>query len=535
MRVLVHQINVPLAYTDDMVRTAVARTLACRPEQIRNQHVRRRSLDARPHNPAPRYVLSVEATLDAPLLPRHLRPDAVQTLPDAAVPDPATTPARPRAIHTADRPLVVGAGPAGLLAALVLADAGARPLLVERGDAAVARAAKVGVFWHDGRLDPESNALFGEGGAGLFSDGKLTARTKDQQRCRRVLETLVACGASEQILLDAEPHIGSDRLVELVPHLGAHITAAGGERRFGARLDGLIVERQRVRAAVVNGEEIACSACVLAVGHSARDVYAMLAATGVSLAPKPLAVGVRVELPQAAIDRAQYGRFADDPRLGAASFRLTRRPVNDVRACYSFCMCPGGQVIACASEPGHLTTNGMSFSGRDLSFGNAGFLVPVGPEDYPADAGPALAGIAFQRGIEARAFAAGNGDYSLPATRLIDFLAGRASQALPKDRSCPRAVPAELGSVLPECVTHTLRCVLPKMLRELNGVAADSALVYAAETRSSSPVRITRDEGGQSPTVRGLFPAGEGAGYAGGIVSSAIDGIRAAEAVLAQL
>ncbi len=528
MRVIVHQVVVPLDYTDAAILAELARKLNCRADQVRDARVTRRSLDARPRNPRPRYVLSVEVSVDPAALPAAPTADAV-TAPPAPAPAPAT---RRRAIHTGDRPLVVGCGPAGLLAAHVMAEAGARPILIERGDDAATRATKVASFWRDGTLDPECNALFGEGGAGLFSDGKLTARTKDQERCRRFLDTLVACGAAPDILIDAEPHIGSDRLLDIVPRLRDRIRAAGGDVRFGARLERFVVEHGRLRAAVVNGAEIPCSACVLAVGHSARDIYTMLDAAGVALTPKPFALGVRLELPQALVDRAQYGPCAGDPRLGAASFRLTRRPTRETRACYSFCMCPGGQVIACASEPGCLTTNGMSFSHREFPFANAAFLVPVGPEDYPAGASLALAGMAFQRAIEARAFAAGGGAYGVPAARLTDFLAGRPSTALPDTRSCTRAAAADMADILPPAVTQTLRAAVPKMLGELNGVAIGGVLLYAAETRSSSPVRIARDETGESTSLRGLFPAGEGAGYAGGIVSSAIDGIRAAEALL---
>ncbi|HRZ87461.1 MAG TPA: hypothetical protein P5287_06570 [bacterium] len=268
---------------------------------------------------------------------------------------------------------------------------------------------------------------------------------------------------------------------------------------------------------------------MLAVGHSARDVYAMLAARGVALAPKPFAVGVRLEVPQSSIDRAQYGRFAGSPLLGAASFRLTRKGEGELRPCYSFCMCPGGKVIGCASEPGMLTTNGMSFSKRSLAKGNAAFLVPVGPADYPEHNVPALAGVEFQRTLERGAFAAAGGGYGVAAVRLPDFLARRVSRPLPPDRSCPLSAPVEFRSILPEFVTRTLEKAIPPMLKELNGVKPDDAVLYAPETRSSSPLWITRDDKGESVSARGLYPAGEGAGYAGGIVSSAIDGMRAAE------
>lgn len=526
MRILVHQVTVPLDYCDADVVDSVARTLRCRPELIRNIDVGRRSLDARPRNPEPRYVLSVSADIDPVVLPSRFKPNEIQVLDQEYV--IASQPNANFAGH--DRPLVVGAGPAGLLAAHVLAEAGARPILVERGDGADVRIGKVADFWQCGTLDPKSNVLFGEGGAGLFSDGKLTARTKDHRRFRKFMELLISCGAPEDILVDAAPHLGSDVLLKIVPEIRAGILANGGEVRFGARLERLILKDERVRAAVVNEEEIACSQCILAVGHSARDVYAMLAETGVSMEPKSFAVGVRLELPQPAVDRAQYGRFAGDPRLGAATFRLTRKAADGNRACYSFCMCPGGRVIACASEPGHVTTNGMSNADRALQRGNAAFLVPVRADDFPAGPVPALAGISLQRELESKAYAAGGGDYVIPAIRLNDFLKEDAASALPDGLSCPRAVPADLEGIFPDFVTRTLRASIPRMLRELNGVSVDSAVLFAAEVRSSSPVRISRNASGCSVNVQGLYPAGEGSGYAGGIVSSAIDGIKAAEA-----
>jgi len=416
------------------------------------------------------------------------------------------------------------------MAALALAEAGRNPLLIERGEAAAPRAQRVTAFWKAGALDDESNVLFGEGGAGLFSDGKLTSRSKDRPRVRRFLEALVACGASPDILIDAEPHLGSDVLEELVPALRRRIIGLGGEVRFHARLERLEIENGRVRGALISGADFRTDCCVLATGHSARDSYEMLARQGVPLEPKPFAIGLRLEIPQHRIDTAQWGGpFAN---LGSASFRLTRKAEEQARACYSFCMCPGGLVIACASSAGTMTTNGMSLSRRDRPFGNAAFLVPVVPADFPQNDKPALAGIAFQKELEALAFAAGGSDYTLPAQRLVDFLSGTTPAELPAARSCLRARAAQLRGLLPEFAENTLCSALPKMLRGLRGVRLEEALLYAAETRSSSPVRVVRGEDGQSGGVRGLYPCGEGAGYAGGIVSSGIDGLRIAEAVV---
>jgi len=409
-------------------------------------------------------------------------------------------------------------------------------MVLERGSSCEMRASRVASFWNDGVLDGECNVLYGEGGAGLFSDGKLTARSKDRPRIRRFLSKLVACGAPSDIVVDAEPHLGSDVLLRIVPRLRRMIEELGGEFRFDTCLRDLEIEDRRLRAVLTSSERIPTDSCILATGHSARDVYELLYRANVLLSAKAIAVGVRLELPQEDIDRARFGSWAGHPRLGAASFRATRRGVGGLRDCYTFCMCPGGQVIACASSTSGLTTNGMSLSRRSGLHGNAAFIVPVDPEDFgtgeTAPSSP-LAGLTFQNELERRAFLAGGGDYSLPAQLLVDFLADRpAADSLPQTRSCRRAVPAALRLLLPPPVTETLVASIPPMLTELDGRTTDGVLLYAAETRSSSPVRVVRDDTGQSPTCRGLFPAGEGAGYAGGIVSSAVDGMRAAEACL---
>ncbi len=534
MRIQVQQVNVPLTYDDATVLQRVGRKVGCEPGSLSNPTVVRRSLDARPRNPEPVYVLTVEVDLNLPALPHCAKSPGIEVLVESSEDNPPSVRVQ-SGTGTTPRVVVVGAGPAGLMAAYQLALAGARPLLIERGDDAAGRAPKVAEFWNQGILDPESNVLYGEGGAGLFSDGKLTARSKERGRIRDFMKLLHSCGAGENVLIEAEPHVGSDALLTILPRLRERIIAAGGEVRFRSRLDAVIIESGRLRALVVNGKEIDCTHCVLAVGHSARDVYQMLATQGVSLQPKPFAVGVRLELPQSAIDRAQYGRFAGSPLLGAASFRLTRREENGIRSCYSFCMCPGGKVISCASEPDLFTTNGMSYSTRSLPTGNAAFLVPVSPSDYPEHPIPALAGVEFQRQLERKAFTSAGGGYKVPACRLVDFLAQRVSPELPEGGSCPYAVPIEFRNILPNFVTTTLEKAIPPMLKELNGVRPDTAVLYAPETRSSSPLWITRNPEGESTSTRGLYPAGEGAGYAGGIVSSALDGMRAAEHILTRI
>jgi hypothetical protein len=397
------------------------------------------------------------------------------------------------------------------------------------------RSARVAGFWERGGLDAESNVLYGEGGAGLFSDGKLTARSKDRVALRYFLETLVACGADPAILIEAEPHVGTDKLKQIVPRLRQLIIEAGGEVRFASRLEDLEFEQGGLRAATVGGERLSVERLILATGHSARDVYHLLASRAVALEPKPFAVGLRVELPQQLVDRQQYGRLVGHPRLGAASFRLTRRPEGPARACYSFCMCPGGYVIACASEAAGFTVNGMSYADRAGDFANAAFLVPVEPADY-AGLNPveALSGLDFQAAIERRAFLAGGGDWAVPAANLKRFVTG-ADVAVKDERSLKRVREADLSAVLPDFVTATLRICLPRMLKVFEGLRPEDVTLYAAETRSSSPVRIVRGADGQALGLSGLYPCGEGAGYAGGIVSSAIDGIRQAENLLRHL
>ncbi|MFH2130326.1 MAG: FAD-dependent oxidoreductase, partial [bacterium] len=433
------------------------------------------------------------------------------------------------------RPVVVGAGPAGLMAGVALAEAGLRPVLFERGEAVAERRKSVQAFWSGGVLNEESNALFGEGGAGLFSDGKLTSRSKDRPRLRRFLETLVRCGAPADILIDAEPHLGSDQLAEIVPRLRHHMIEMGGEVHFNHRMDQIEVKSGALVSITVNGTRIPADHCVVATGHSARDIYRMFAAGAVPLEGKPFAIGVRLELPQSVINHAQWRQWASHPRLGAASFKLTRKEELGFRPCYTFCMCPGGIVFACASSRGMLTTNGMSFSRRDTEFGNAAFLAPVRPDDIPAtpDDDPAvLDGYKFQETIEREAFHSGGADYGLPACRLSDFLAGTVSADLPTKRSVQRAVPADIRKILPAVICDTLAHAIPRMLQQLSVSAYDEVLLYAAETRSSSPIRITRNREGYSTGVYGLIPCGEGAGYAGGIVSAGIDGLKAAETII---
>ena len=371
MRLTVSQLDLSPEYSVAQLAKVVAKKLRCDLSVLHNMKVVRRSIDARSGVPRVNIIVEVDVSGKKPNGKRDV--EVVRNVKSKV-----------KSVTLKDydglRPVVVGAGPAGLMAAFALAEAGMKPLLVERGEDADARSERVKDFWKNGILDSESNVLYGEGGAGLFSDGKLTSRSKDHPRIRRFLDILVSCGASSDILVDAEPHIGSDILKELVPTLRNRIIELGGEVRFGARLDKVMIEDGVLRGVVISGKEVRTDHCVLAAGHSARDVYSMLAEQGVPLEAKPFAVGVRLELPQYRIDDAQWGgSFAS---LGSASFRLTRRSEPGVRSCYTFCMCPGGLVIACASSEGLITSNGMSFSKRDKTFGNAAFLVPVFTDDF---------------------------------------------------------------------------------------------------------------------------------------------------------
>ena len=473
------------------------------------------------------YVIDVEVTDEAAVLKRMAGTPHVGPTPDMGYRFVAHAVTN----RTGLRPVVIGMGPCGLFAGLILAQMGFRPIILERGKAVRERTKDTFGLWRTRVLNPESNVQFGEGGAGTFSDGKLYSQIKDPRHLgRKVLEEFVKAGAPDDILWRARPHIGTFRLVSMVEKMRATIHELGGEVRFQTRVDDVEIEDGQVRGLVLsNGETLRCDHVVLAVGHSARDTFEILHRRGVYLEAKPFSMGFRIEHPQGVIDRSRFGKFAGHKELGAADYKVVHHASNG-RAVYSFCMCPGGTVVAATSEPGRVVTNGMSQYSRNERNANAGIVVGITPDDFPG--GP-LAGIAFQRQWETRAFELGGGDYSAPGQLVGDFIAGRPSTTLGavQPSYTPAVRPTDLSTALPEYIITAIREALPQIDRKIAGFAMHDAVLTGVETRTSSPVRIRRGDDYQSVNVRGLYPAGEGAGYAGGIYSAAIDGIEVAEAV----
>jgi len=525
------EVRLPLDHSEDELRAAICEDLGIEPRELAGYSIFRRGFDARKRGAISLvYHLDVETAREAEVL-RRLRGRAnVGPAPDTSYRFVARAPQ-----SLASRPVVIGLGPCGLFAGLILAEMGFRPILLERGKEVRERTVDTFGFWRKGILDPESNVQFGEGGAGTFSDGKLYSQIKDPGHLgRKVLTEFVEAGAPPEILYVSKPHIGTFRLVKMVESLRAKIESLGGEIRFQSRVEDLIVEQGKVRGVILaDGSRLATDHVVLAVGHSARDTFQMLHDRGIYIEAKPFSIGFRIEHPQALIDRCRFGPQAGHPLLGAADYKLVHHCRNG-RSVYSFCMCPGGTVVAAASEPGRVVTNGMSQYSRDERNANSGIVVGITPEDYPG--GP-LAGIDFQRRWEERAFELGGGTYDAPAQLVGDFLAGRPSQALgtvePSYR--PGVRMCDLSTSLPEYAIEAIREALPAFDKKIRGFAMKDALLTAVETRTSSPIRITRNETFQSLNTEGLYPAGEGAGYAGGILSAAVDGIKVAEAVALRL
>ena len=525
------ELSLPLDHPGDALRAAIVRRLGIAEADLLDYTVFKRSYDARKKNSAIVfvYIVDVEVRNEAEILRRLAHDRKLGPAPDTSYHPVGRAPAGLR-----ERPVIVGFGPCGLFAALILAQAGFRPIVLERGRDVRRRTQDTWALWRKNTLDPESNVQFGEGGAGLFSDGKLYSQIKDPNFYgRKVMQEFVRAGAPPEILYVSKPHIGTFRLTGVVTAMRKEILALGGEVRFEARVTDLLIDGGQVEGVVLeDGEAVRSRHVVLALGHSARDTVRMLHRRGVFIEAKPFAVGLRIEHPQSLIDKARLGPYAGHPALGAADYKLVHHAKNG-RAVYSFCMCPGGTVVAATSETGRVVTNGMSQYSRKERNANAGIVVGITPEqDFPG--GP-LAGIELQERLESLAFELGGSDYSAPCQRVGDFIRGVPStglgSVLPSYKPGVRL--GDLAPLLPDYAVEAIREALPAFGRQIRGFDGDDALLTGVETRTSSPVRVTRDKlTMQSLNVRGLYPAGEGAGYAGGILSAGVDGIKAAEAIV---
>jgi len=541
------ELRLPLDHAESALRPAIVSRLGLTDAELRSFTVFKRAHDARKKSAIQlTYSLDCDVVGEAALLLRLAGDAHVRPAPDTRYRPVDHAPADFFATDAA-RPVVVGFGPCGLFAALILAQMGLRPIVLERGKSVRERTLDTWALWRKGVLSPESNVQFGEGGAGTFSDGKLWSQISDPRHLtRKVLTEFVQAGAPEEILYVSKPHVGTFRLVGVVEKMRVQIEALGGEVRFQQRVTDVLIEGGAIRGlTLASGEELRADHVVIALGHSARDTFQMLHRRGVFMEAKPFSIGFRIEHPQGLIDRARFGPNAGHPILGAADYKLVHHARNG-RAVYSFCMCPGGTVVAATSEAGRVVTNGMSQYSRNERNANAGIVVGISPQDYRQDgqaSGPVnpLDGIDFQRLWESRAYVLGGGSYAAPGQLVADFLKGQASTAfgsvLPSYK--PGVQPTDLAAAgnasLPDYAIAAIRDALPAFGRQIEGFAMADAVLTGVETRTSSPLRITRGKDWQSLSVKGLYPAGEGAGYAGGIMSAGVDGIEVAEALAAQL
>ena len=532
------EIKLPLAHADDALPAAIRNTLQLKAADLTGFTVFKRSFDARKAEIMQVYIVDVllaDAALEAALLVQHADNPHILQSPDMAYHPVGVAPA---AVPL--RPVVIGFGPCGIFAALVLAQMGFRPIVLERGKSVRQRTRDTWDLWRKNVLNPESNVQFGEGGAGTFSDGKLYSQIKDPRHLgRKVMNEFVKAGAPADILYEAHPHIGTFKLVKVVEHLREQIEALGGEIRFEQRVTDVLIEDsaagKHIRGLTVldqatgQTQELAASQVVLALGHSARDTFAMLHERGVYVEAKPFSIGFRIEHPQGLIDRARWGRHAGHSALGAAEYKLVHHARNG-RSVYSFCMCPGGTVVAATSEVGRVVTNGMSQYSRNERNANAGIVVGIDPRDYPGDA---LGGLALQRQLESHAFVLGGSNYQAPGQLVGDFVAGRPSTQLGSITPSyqPGVTLGDLSTALPAYAIEAMREALPAFGRKIKGFDTHDAVLTGVETRTSSPIKMSRGEDMQSLNVRGLYPAGEGASYAGGILSAGVDGIKVAEAL----
>jgi uncharacterized FAD-dependent dehydrogenase len=521
------ELKLPLDHAESMIKTAIIARLGIAEQDFIAYTVFRLGHDARKRNAIELvYTLDVEVKNEATVLARYQNDPPISITPDTTY---QFVTHAPKSLK--QRPIVIGTGPCGLFAGLILAQMGFCPIILERGKEVRERTKDTFGLWRQSKFNPESNVQFGEGGAGTFSDGKLYTQIKDPHHYgRKVLTEFVKAGAPTEILYVSKPHIGTFKLVTMVEQIRATIESLGGEIRFQSRVDELIIDNGQVHGVILSdGKTIESNHVVLAVGHSARDTFKMLYERGVYIEAKPFSIGFRIEHPQSLIDVCRFGKQAGHPLLGAADYKLVHHCKNG-RSVYSFCMCPGGTVVAATSEEGHVVTNGMSQYSRNERNANAALVVGITPADYPEHP---LAGIDLQRRLEAHAFVLGGSNYQAPAQRVGDFLAHRPSTALGSVQPSytPNVHLTDLSSALPDYAIEALREALPAFDKKITGFAMDDAILTAVETRTSSPIRIKRNDSYQSINTQGLYPAGEGAGYAGGILSAAVDGIKVAEAV----
>ena len=528
----VDELRVPLDFDREHLAARLAKEIRIPLRFVARLRVVREAVDARKK---PHLYYSLRVEFESPEILHSPLPRGVRAIERSAldIPDPSFYDSTPR--RSPERIAVVGAGPAGLFAALCLAERGVRMVILERGRKVEARMKDIGVLRAKGTLDPESNVCFGEGGAGAYTDGKLYTRTK-HPFARWVMRRLVEFGAPERILTDAHPHLGTDKLVAIIKNLRKRVIERGGEFRFESRVDRLLLrDGAAVGVRLASGEEIPAAAVILAIGHSARDTLEGLERDGVPIEAKPFAVGVRAEHDQEFIDRAQYGNPEAAKLVGAAAYALTHQ--EDGRGVYSFCMCPGGFIVPSPTEPGRMVVNGMSNSTRSARFANSGVVVQISPEALLAHGygDSPLRGIAFQRDLEEAAFKAVRNPYFAPAMRVSDFVSGKATGKLAASNFLPGIEPADLRALLPDWVADPLAAGLRAFDQRLKGYSSEEANLFGVESRTSAPIRIPRTDRMMSIGVEGLYPVGEGAGYAGGIISAAVDGVRAAEALLAVL
>ena len=522
------EIKLPLNHDENAINAAILQKLALQPEQLHSVSVFKRGFDARKKSDIQLiYTLDIEVDNEAALLKKFAKDQHVKPSPDTSYKFVASAPAT-----LTERPIVIGLGPCGLFAGLLLAQMGFKPIILERGKEVRERTKDTFGFWRGKELNPESNVQYGEGGAGTFSDGKLYSQVKDPKHYgRKVMSEFVAAGAPDEIMYVSKPHIGTFKLVAMVEKMRANIIALGGEIRFSSRVDDLHINNGQITGLTLStGEQLHSKHVVLAVGHSARDTFQMLYDKGVYVEAKPFSVGFRIEHEQSMIDECRFGPNAGNPILGAADYKLVHHCSNG-RSVYSFCMCPGGTVVAAASEHGGVVTNGMSQYSRHERNANSAIVVGIDPErDYP---GHPLAGIALQRQLEQLAFKVGGENYHAPAQLIGDFLAGKPSTELGevKPSYTPNIKLTDLAQILPQFAVEALREAIPAFDKQIKGFAKPDGLLTGVETRTSSPINIKRGADYQSINTRGLYPAGEGAGYAGGILSAGIDGIKVAEAV----